>query len=55
MANPFEAESGVYLVLRNDEGWFSLWPGFADVPAGWHVVVGPDTRQACLTHIEQSS
>jgi uncharacterized protein YbdZ (MbtH family) len=55
MANPFEAESGVFFVLRNDEGRLSLWPEFADVPAGWHVVVGPETRQACLTYIEQSS
>ncbi|GAA3993493.1 MbtH family protein [Streptomyces marokkonensis] len=53
MANPFEAVSGEYLVLCNDEGQFSLWPDFADVPPGWGVVAGPDTRQACLIFIRQ--
>ncbi|RSM66020.1 MbtH family protein [Amycolatopsis sp. WAC 01376] len=54
MANPFEVESGDYFVLRNDEGQSSLWPGFAEVPKGWRVVAGPDTRQACLASIEQT-
>jgi MbtH protein len=54
MTNPFEAEPGDYLVLCNDEGQYSLWPGFADVPAGWRVASGPDSRPACLAHIEQS-
>jgi MbtH protein len=54
MANPFETESGGFLVVRNDEGQLSLWPEFAVVPAGWHVVVGPDTRRACLARIERS-
>ncbi|MEU9013864.1 MbtH family protein [Streptomyces sp. NPDC048479] len=52
MANPFDDEDGSYLVLRNDEEQFSLWPEFADVPTGWRVVLGPDNRSACLTHIE---
>jgi MbtH protein len=52
MTNPFEDESGTYLVLRNDEGQHSLWPSFAQVPAGWTVVHDQDTRQACLEYIE---
>jgi MbtH protein len=54
MANPFEAELGSYLVLRNDEGQHSLWPGFVGVPAGWRVVSGPDSRAACLAYVERS-
>jgi MbtH protein len=54
MVNPFEAESGGYLVLRNDEGQYSLWPDYVDVPAGWQVVSGPDSRQACLAYVERS-
>jgi len=53
--NPFEAEAADYLVVRNDEGHFSLWPAFADVPPGWSVVAGPDTRQACVAFIEQAA
>lgn len=52
-ANPFDDENGVFVVLRNDEGQYSLWPTFADVPAGWVTVFGEATRQACLAHIEE--
>ncbi|MGW1256269.1 MbtH family protein [Streptomyces sp. NPDC002513] len=52
MANPFEVADGTFLVLVNDENQRSLWPEFAEVPAGWTVAHGPDTRQACLDHVE---
>lgn len=52
MSNPFENPDGVYSVLVNDEGQHSLWPDFAEVPAGWRVAHGPGTRQSCLDHIE---
>ncbi|MDH6697672.1 MbtH family protein [Streptomyces griseoviridis] len=54
MANPFDDENGVFRVLVNDEGQYSLWPDFAPVPAGWSDVHGPDTRAACLDHIERN-
>ena len=53
MANPFENEKQTYLALVNDEGQFSLWPGFAEVPAGWKVACGPAARGVCLDHIER--
>jgi len=53
MANPFDDENGSFLVLVNDEGQHSLWPSFAEVPAGWQTVFGVDTRQACLDYIEE--
>jgi MbtH protein len=52
--NPFEDPDGTYYVLTNDEGQHSLWPEFAAVPDGWTVAYGPDSRQSCLTYIEQS-
>ncbi|MDX3852778.1 MbtH family protein [Streptomyces sp. AK02-01A] len=52
MSNPFEDPEGVYSVLVNDEGQHSLWPGFAEVPAGWDVAHGPGDRQSCLDYIE---
>ncbi|MEV8052961.1 MbtH family protein [Streptomyces bacillaris] len=54
MTNPFEDENGTYLVLINDEGQHSLWPAFAEVPAGWTVAHPEDTRQACLAYVEQN-
>ncbi|MEV0370832.1 MbtH family protein [Streptomyces sp. NPDC050636] len=53
MTNPFENAEGRYLVLVNDEGQHSLWPSFAEVPAGWDVAHTEDSRQACLDYIEE--
>ncbi|MGI8332313.1 MbtH family protein [Actinomadura scrupuli] len=53
MSNPFEDNDGTYLVLVNDEGQYSLWPSFAEIPAGWTVAKSEDTRQACLDHINE--
>lgn len=39
MANPFDDEDGVFHVLRNQTGEFSLWPAFVPTPIGWHTVV----------------
>ncbi len=53
MTNPFEDADGTYYALVNDEGQFSLWPEFAEVPAGWTVAHGPAGRQECLDHVEE--
>ncbi|MGB8843366.1 MAG: MbtH family protein [Aliidongia sp.] len=53
MANPFDDNNGAFLVLVNDEGQHSLWPVFADPPAGWKNAFGPEHRQSCLDYIEQ--
>ncbi|MFI0819506.1 MbtH family protein [Streptomyces sp. NPDC021098] len=53
MTNPFENPDGRYLVLVNDEGQHSLWPSFAEVPAGWTVAHGEDTREACVAYVEE--
>jgi MbtH protein len=52
--NPFEDPAASYLVLVNEEGQYSLWPVFADVPGGWEVVFGEAARQECLDFIERS-
>ena len=52
MTNPFEDNDAQYLVLINNESQYSLWPAFADVPAGWSVAHDKDSRQACLDYIE---
>ncbi|MBW5486529.1 MbtH family protein [Streptomyces bambusae] len=52
--NPFENDDARYLVLVNEENQHSLWPAFAEVPAGWTVAHGEDSRQACLDHINEN-
>ncbi|KAA5830638.1 MbtH family protein [Saccharopolyspora hirsuta] len=51
--NPFEDPEGTYLVLVNDEGQHSLWPAFAEVPAGWEVVLRDADRQAALDYVNE--
>jgi MbtH protein len=52
--NPFDDPDGEFLVLANDEDQHSLWPGFADIPAGWAIAHGRDTRDACLAYVEEN-
>ncbi|MEU2515865.1 MbtH family protein [Streptomyces syringium] len=54
MSNPFEDDNASYFVLVNDENQHSLWPAFAEIPAGWTTAFGEDTRAACLEYVEQN-
>ena len=51
--NPFDDDNGNFFVLVNDEEQHSLWPAFADGPAGWRVVYCEAERAGCLDYIEQ--
>ncbi|GAA3079468.1 MbtH family protein [Streptomyces olivoverticillatus] len=53
MTNPFEDADATYLVLVNDEGQYSLWPSFAEVPAGWTVASPATDRQSALDTITE--
>jgi MbtH protein len=53
VTNPFGDENGVYLVLANGKGQYSLWPSFADVPDGWTVVLDEASRQQCLDYVNE--
>jgi MbtH protein len=53
MTNPFDDENGTYYALINDEGQYSLWPVFAEIPAGWTIAFGEGTRKACLDFIDR--
>lgn len=52
--NPFEDDTAGYLVLRNEEDQYSLWPEFAAVPAGWQVALDRTSRAQCLDYINQT-
>jgi MbtH protein len=49
--NPFDNSEGTFHVVVNDEGQHSLWPAFADVPAGWTAVWGPGSRDEALEYV----
>ncbi|GAA0430825.1 protein mbtH [Actinoplanes capillaceus] len=52
--NPFEDDDATYLVLVNDENQHSLWPSFAEIPAGWTVAHPEDSRANCLEYVEKT-
>jgi MbtH protein len=54
MANPFDDENGLFVVLVNDEGQYSLWPDFMDIPAGWRDVGPKGNRATCLAWIDET-
>lgn len=53
MTNPFEHDEAPYLVLVNDEGQHSLWPVFAEVPAGWREAFRGANRGEALAYVEE--
>jgi MbtH protein len=54
VTNPFEVPDANYTVLRNDENQHSLWPAFAETPAGWTVVHGPGRREDCMAYVREN-
>ncbi|MBF5000529.1 MbtH family protein [Nocardia sp. BSTN01] len=52
--NPFDDDNGRFSVLINDEEQYSIWPTFAEVPDGWDVVFGENSRDACIEYIEKN-
>lgn len=52
MTNPFEDKDGEFYALINDEGQYSLWPAFIDVPAGWAIAHPKAGRNVCLDFIK---
>lgn len=52
--NPFDDADGSFFVLVNEENQHSLWPAFAEIPAGWSSVFGPGAKDACLAYVEEN-
>ncbi|MBB5118989.1 protein mbtH [Streptomyces eurocidicus] len=50
--NPFEDDDARYHVLVNAENQHSLWPAFAEVPDGWTVAHGEDSREGCTAYVD---
>ena len=54
MPNPFDDETARFVVLRNSELQYSLWPVFADVPPGWEVSFEEASHAECTEYIEKT-
>jgi MbtH protein len=42
-----------FVVVRNDEDQYSIWPTGRDIPAGWHDTGFDGAKDDCLAHIDQ--
>jgi MbtH protein len=54
MTNPFQDEEVAYVVLKNTEGQYSLWPVFVNVPDGWTEVFRSDREEDSVAYIESA-
>ncbi|MFC4146115.1 MbtH family protein [Micromonospora mangrovi] len=52
MRNPFDDPDAAFLVLVNAQDQHSLWPAFAEAPAGWAVAHGPAGRESCTEYVD---
>lgn len=46
-----ECSGEAYMVVRNHEEQYPIWPADRPVPAGWTAVGAAAPRQACLKRI----
>jgi MbtH protein len=51
--DPERAAGPTHLVLRNDEGRYSLWPAFAEPPSGWRTAFGPAPYADCERYLDR--
>ena len=42
----------IYLVVTSEEGRYSIWPEYKDIPWGWKAEGTKGTKKECLDHIE---
>jgi MbtH protein len=43
-----------YYVAMNDEEQYSIWPSAKSVPAGWHLIGNPGTKEECISYIDKT-
>jgi MbtH protein len=44
---------GDFVVVRNDEEQYSIWPAGQRRPPGWYAVGVTGDQETCLAHIDQ--
>jgi MbtH protein len=53
MSNLFDDDEREFVVLRNQEQQYCLWPDQLGRPDGWTAVHGPVARAAALEYVER--
>jgi len=48
-----QSAESIYRVVISDEGRYSIWPEYKDIPWGWRAAEKTGPRQSCLDYIAQ--
>ena len=48
-----EREKFTYIVVKNHEDQYSIWPDFKPIPAGWEDMQVRGSKTECLAHIKE--
>lgn len=48
----FDDSDREFIVVRNHEDQYSIWPGDRDLPAGWTAIGTRGSKADCLAAIE---
>ena len=53
MTSCFDREDGMFRVLINHEGQYSIWPDWKAIPGGWRDIGVLGSKKSCLEYIEK--
>jgi MbtH protein len=48
-----QEDDTVYVVVRNHEEQYSIWPEWRDLPSGWQAVGKTGSKTECLDYITE--
>ncbi|MEL7522653.1 MAG: MbtH family NRPS accessory protein, partial [Cyanobacteria bacterium J06553_1] len=49
-----QSTESTYRVVISDEGRYSIWPEYKDIPWGWRAAEKIGPKQSCLDYIAQT-
>lgn len=54
MQNCFDREGESFIVLKNVEAQYSLWPQWKEIPQGWSDTGMKGDKQSCLDFVKEN-
>lgn len=52
--NCFDREDEIFIVLKNSEEQYSLWPHWKDIPGGWINTGMQGDKNSCLDFVKKN-
>ena len=48
-----DEKSKLYIVLKNNEEQYSLWPKSKKIPAGWEDTGAEGSKETCMAYVDR--